>query len=131
MAEEAQYMHSVNGWEKMDTAIIANQQQVGHLESSLGELRSLGQTVRLLYAQHAALTASKQQIWKELQEAIRKGNAILKFLREGVRAYYGKESDKVIEFGVQPFRGTTRKPVVKPPLPETSAPETLTPDPVK
>ena len=128
MAEEAQYMHSVNGWEKMDTAVVANRQQVGHLESSLEELRALGQTARNLYAQHAALTATKQQIWKELQGVIQNGNAILKFLREGVRAQYGKDNDKLIEFGVQPFRGITRKPVAKPPAPEKSAP---TPDPVK
>ena len=128
MAEEAQYMHSVNGWEKMDTAVVANRQQVGHLESSLEELRALGQTARNLYAQHAALTATKQQIWKELQAVIQNGNAILKFLREGVRAQYGKDNDKLIEFGVQPFRGITRKPVAKPPAPEKSAP---TPDPVK
>jgi hypothetical protein len=131
MAEEAQYMHSVNGWEKIDTAIVANEQQVGHLVSSLGELRTMGQSARSLYAQHAALTALKQQIWKELQEAIRNGNAILKFLREGVRAHYGKESDKLIEFGVQPFRGVARKPAPKPELPEAPSPETLTPDPVK
>ena len=128
MAEEAQYMHSVNGWEKMDTAVVANRQQVGHLESSLEELRALGQTARNLYAQHAALTATKQQIWKELQAVIQNGNAILKFLREGVRAQYGKNNDKLIEFGVQPFRGITRKPVAKPPAPEKSAP---TPEPVK
>ena len=131
MAEEAQYMNSVNGWEKMDTAIVANQQQVGHLVSSLGELRTMGQSARSLYAQHAALTAAKQQIWKELQEVIRNGNAILKFLREGVRAYYGKDNDKLIEFGVQPYRGIIRKPATKPPLPEAPSPETLTPDPVK
>jgi hypothetical protein len=131
MAEEAQYMHSVNGWEKIDTAIVANQQQVGHLQSSLGELRTMGQSARSLYAQHAALTALKQQTWKELQEVIRNGNAILKFLREGVRAHYGKDSDKLIEFGVQPYRGIIRKLAPKPELPEAPSPETLTPDPVK
>ena len=129
MAEEAQYMNSVTGWEKMDTAITANSQQVGDLEGKLEGLRGLGTTARSLYAQHAALTAAKQQVWKELQEVIRDGNAIMRFLREAVRAHYGKESDKLIEFGVPPFRGITRKPAPKPPAPEILAP--LAPDTAK
>ena len=131
MAEEAQYMNSVTGWEKMDTAITANRDQVGHLEGNLEGLRSLGINARSQYAQHAALTAAKQQVWKELQEVIRDGNAILKFLKEGLRAHYGKDNDKLIEFGVEPYRGISKKATKPPAPPEASAPESVTPDPVK
>jgi hypothetical protein len=50
-----------------------------------------------------------------------------------VRQYYGKDSEKLIEFGLQPFRGRTRTPKPTPPptgpeapapLPSISAPDT-------
>ena len=58
------------------------------------------------------------------------GNALARFIREGLRAYLGKTSEKLIEFGVLPFRGLSRKPA-PPPAPETSAPSVPAPDSVK
>jgi hypothetical protein len=37
----------------------------------------------------------------------------VRFLREGLRAYLGKTSEKLIEFGVQPFRGISRAVLAK------------------
>lgn len=131
MADSRLYMNTVNGWDKMDTAVTANATQVPNLEINLEGLRQKSKRARELYAQHAAMTAAKQEVWKDLQEVLREGDAVMKFLKEGVKAHYGKDSDKLIEFGVQPFRGLTRKPVVKPPAPETPAPPALTSDPAK
>ena len=83
-----------------------------------------------LFAQQAALMAAKQEVTKELQQVIQEGNALMKFLREGLKAYLGKDNEKLTEFGVQPFRGIVRR-VPKTPLPETVAPSDLTPDSVK
>jgi len=33
----------------------------------------------------------------------------MRYLKEGVRAHYGKRSEKLVEFGMQPFRGIKRK----------------------
>lgn len=125
MAEERLYMNVVNGWDKMDTAVTANRQQLPHLEINLPGLRERSQRARSLYAQYAAMMAAKQEIWKELQQVLEQGNAVMKFLREGVKVHYGKRNEKLVEFGVQPFRGIKRKPAQKPTAPETSAP---TPD---
>jgi hypothetical protein len=131
MANEWLYMNTVNGWDKMDTAVTANAQKVPELEVNLAGLRERAQRARSLFAQQAALTAAKQEVTKELQQVIQEGNQILRFLREGLKAYLGKSNEKLIEFGVQLFRGITRKPAPKPPLPETSAPSDLTPDSVR
>jgi hypothetical protein len=61
---------------------------------------------------------------------IQEGNARARVIREGLRTYLGKESEKLIEFGVLPFRGL-RKPAEKRPAPETSAPPVPAPDSVK
>jgi hypothetical protein len=128
MAEERLYMNTVNGWDKMDTAVTANSEQLPHLEINLPKLREKSQRARSLYARYAATVASKQEIWKELQQVLGEGDAVMKFLKEGVKAHYGKDNEKLVEFGVQPFRGLKRKRAEKPPVIETPAP---TPDPAK
>lgn len=129
MAQEWLYMNTVNGWDKMDTAVTANPEKVPELQGNVIALREKSQRARSLFAEQAALTAAKQAVTKELQKVIQEGNAHAKFIREGLKAYLGKDNEKLIEFGVQPFRGITRKP--KSPAPETSTPPVPAPDSVK
>ncbi|MFL6290031.1 MAG: hypothetical protein ACJ759_03970 [Thermoanaerobaculia bacterium] len=131
MANEWLYMNKVHGWDKMDVAVTANAEKVPNLEVNLAGLRERAQRARNLFAQQAALQAAKQEVTKELQQVIQEGDALVKFLREGLKAYLGKRSEKLIEFGVQPFRGITRKSAGKRQASEMSAPATLTPDSVK
>ena len=109
MAEERLYMNAVNGWAQMATAVTANNDQVAHLEVGVPKLQERSQRARSLYAQYAAMRAAKQEIWKELQQVLEEGDAVMRYLKEGVRAHYGKRSEKLVEFGVQPFRGVKRK----------------------
>jgi molybdopterin converting factor small subunit len=129
MAQERLYMNAVNGWDKMDTAVTANNEQVAHLEVSLPKLRQRSQRARSLYAQYAAMVAAKQEVWKELQQVLEEGDAVMRYLKEGVRAHYGKRNEKLVEFGVRPFRGIKRKSARKPTAPDV--PPALTPDSAK
>ena len=113
MAQEWLYMNTVNGWDKMDVAVTTNAAKVPELEVNLARLRERSQRARALFAQQAALAAARQEVTKELKQVIQEGNALEKFLREGVRAYLGKTSEKLIEFGVQPFRGLSRATLAK------------------
>ena len=109
MAEERLYMNAVNGWDQMASSLTANNDQVAHLEVGVPKLQERSQRARSLYAQYAAMRAAKQAIWKELQQVLEEGEAEMRYLREGVKAHYGKRSEKLVEFGVQPFRGIKRK----------------------
>src|ERR1044071_8522753 len=109
MAEERLYMNAVNGWDQMATAVTANHQQVGHLEVSVPKLRERSQRARSLYARYAAMRAAKQEIWWNVQKVLEEGEAEMRYLREGVKAHCGKRSEKLVEFGVPPFRGIKRK----------------------
>ena len=131
MAHEWLYMNTVNGWDKMDTAVTANPDKVPELQGNVTALREKSQRARNLFAKQAALAAAKQEVTKELQQVIQEGNAHAKFIREGLKAYLGKDNEKLIEFGVQPFRGITRKPAEKRPAPQASAPPFPAPDSVK
>ena len=132
MAETRLYMNMVNGWDKMDTAVSANKQQLSHLEILLPKLRDRSQRARSLYAKYAAMMAAKQEVWKELQQVLEEGTSAMRFLKEGVRYHYGKDNEKLVEFGVQPFRGIKRKPARKRLAPEASAVSPApVPDPAK
>lgn len=120
MAEERLYMNVVNGWDQMATAVTANNGQVAHLEVSLPKLQESSQRARNLYAQYAAMRAAKQEAWKELQEVLEDGDAMMRYLKEGVKAHYGKRNEKLVEFGVQPFRGIKRRSAKKTTAPEVS-----------
>ncbi len=72
-----------------------------------------------------------------LMEALRAGNVIADLVRTGIREHYGAGSEKLVEFGIEPFRSRKRKPAPAPTKPEPepepveSLSPTSTPDTVK
>ena len=104
MSEARQYMNKVNGWETIDAAITANEPEVEHLVFRLPALRDKSQRMRSLYAEHAALAASRQAITQEMERLIEEGDQIFRMLREGLKDHYGKRNEKLVEFGVEPLR---------------------------
>jgi uncharacterized coiled-coil DUF342 family protein len=109
MSEARLYMNKVNGWEKIDVAILANDPEVAHLAFRLPALRAKSQRMRGLYAEHAALAASRQAITQEMQKLIDEGDQIFRMLREGLKDHYGKRNEKLVEFGVEPLRTPVEK----------------------
>jgi len=109
MSEARLYMNKVTGWEKADTAIIANDPEVAHLAFRLPALRDKTQRMRSLYAEHAALAASRQAITQEMERLIEEGDQIFRMLREGLKDHYGKRNEKLVEFGVEPLRTPDEK----------------------
>jgi hypothetical protein len=85
---------------------------------SVDKLTSLLENMGELLIQQGALQAGKQQVTSELNLSLDDGLRLLTFLRKGVREQYGPRSEKLVEFGLQPFRGRPRRfDLVKPPVP--------------
>src|SRR5829696_3383410 len=103
------YMNKVTGWEKIDTAMTANDLEVGHLAFKLPVLKVKSQRMRILYAEHAALAATRQTITKDMQRLIEEGDQTFRMLREALRDHYGKRNEKLVEFGVEPLRTPDEK----------------------
>ena len=103
MSRVPQYMHKVAGWEVTNTGLTAN--KVEHLEPKRVELEEKMIRFKDKSTQHAVLTTSKQEVGKEMQVLFREIETLVAFIRAGVRQHYGKDSEKMIEFGLQPFRG--------------------------
>ena len=132
MSDVRQYMNKVNGWEKMDTAMTANQ-LTGLV--NLPKLRDRSQRVRSLYARHAALAAERQAITQEMQELIEEGDQLFRSAKEMLREHYGKRNEKLVEFGVEPLRTATvqrrRSKKSTEPTPEIPVSPAPVPDSVK
>ena len=70
-------------------------------------------------------------------DVLRTGNLVADLLRTAIREHYGISSEKLIEFGIEPFRGKKRKtePAPTEPEPAPEPAESLspasTPDTVK
>jgi hypothetical protein len=101
-------MHKVAGWEVTNTGLTAH--KVEHLEAHRVALEEKVARFKGLSAQHAALTTSKQEVGRQMRELFREMETLVAFLRTAVRQHYGKDSEKLIEFGLQPFRGFRKAP---------------------
>jgi hypothetical protein len=129
MASVPQYMNRVAGWERTTTGFDANAKGLEYLQGQRDELAQVQAQFKDLSAQQAALTASKQETTKQMQELFRRGEELVDFLRTGLRQHYGKDSEKLVEFGLQPFRGRPRISKTLPPNPEAPAPSNPASDP--
>jgi hypothetical protein len=66
------------------------------------------------------MAASKQETSKQLKAILAEGNRLMTGVRKMIADQYGIEAEKLTEFGIQPFRGRTRKakPAPAPDKPE-------------
>ncbi|MEA2563625.1 MAG: hypothetical protein QOH06_5129 [Acidobacteriota bacterium] len=132
MSQVYLYMNRVNGWAQVVAGVLANEAQVPQLLGGLPRLELLIGLLRSLSVQFAAVRANKQEMAQQIQAVLREGDALADFLKTGARAHYGSDSEKLVEFGVQPFRGRSKKKVTEPPpLPETVAPSDSATDTVE
>jgi len=114
-------------------ALAAHNTELAHLETARQEALALLTEMREVSAQQASLTAAKQEMSKRLEVLNDAGHKLLTFIDVGVRQRFGTRSEKLVEFGRQPFRSQPRIRVVgedglplakSPKSPEPPAPPT-------
>jgi hypothetical protein len=106
----------------------ANSADLTHLEPLRAQLAAQLDKAVDIGRQQAGFIASKQDMSKQLRAVITEGNRLATLLRSAIKQHYGIRAEKVAEFGVQPFRGKTRK--AKTPVPGTPPPTINPPPPV-
>ena len=95
-------------WRKTGTAVGANAADLPHLEPPRAALESLHEEFQSLSRQQDVLAATRQDVSKRIRQVLTEGNRIAAFLRAGARQRFGPASEKLVEFGIQPFRGRKR-----------------------
>jgi hypothetical protein len=130
MSTETTSKGQLGDLERLLSSLTANAADIPHLEVSrnqLGELLTQAREAADLQALH---TAGKQEASRDLEIALTEGMRLATVLRLAVKHHYGIRSEKLVHFGIQPFRGRpfrsrTRKPEPAPAQQQQpAAPET-------
>lgn len=125
MAQEKTHAGVLGSLQRLDTALEANSAELAHLEGARQRLKTLlGQSQETI-TQQGALTASKQEMSKQLRTFLTEGQRVANAIRALLKEHYGLRAEKLAEFGLQPFRGRTRKAKPtepKPPVPPSTQP---------
>lgn len=125
MTQERTYAGVMGSIQRLSTALEANSAELPHLEGARQRLSSLLAQAQENAKTQAALKASKQETSKQLRTLVIESQRVATAVRALLKEHYGLRSEKLAEFGLQPFRGRTRK--AKPAAP--GAPEIPVPPP--
>jgi hypothetical protein len=113
MSVETTYKGKVEDWERLNERLTANVGDLAHLEKSRAQLQALMEQARGIAAVQVAQMAAKQEASQKLAEVIAEGTRLATLLRSSVRQHYGIRAEKLVEFGVKPFRGRKPKTTLK------------------
>jgi 23S rRNA maturation mini-RNase III len=111
--------------QNLSTTMEANKDLLADLEPL--RLKFVGIVTQSLNIrkQQVAFQASKQESSKQLQKLLTEGQAMANVLRTAVKSHFGPREEKIVEFGLQPFRGRKVKAATEEPTPaSTTPPET-------
>jgi hypothetical protein len=95
-------------------ALATNTEEIPHLQAPRVRLEAMSAELKDLTAQQASLTAAKQDVSKRIAELVQAARKLLTFLDVGVKEHYGNRAEKLVEFGLLPFRSQPRVRLVGP-----------------
>jgi hypothetical protein len=124
MPNETTYSGILGDVQRFHASMETSVSQIPHLEAGRLRLGDALNRAQGLAKQQAAMTASKQDLSQQLQSAIADVRLLATMLRKGVRQHFGAKSEKLAEFGLQPFHG--RKAITKPTPPPEPTPAATT-----
>ncbi|HSK78148.1 MAG TPA: hypothetical protein VLQ45_16970 [Thermoanaerobaculia bacterium] len=122
MPRETKYVGIVGDLQRLLGALEANREELPQLEPFRQKLAGILAQVLEVLQQQATLKATKQESSKRLQRLLGEGQRLGNVVRTAVKEHYGVREEKVVEFGLQPFRGRKVKAVTEKPVPTPSPP---------
>ena len=103
--------------------LTANSADLPHLEATRVRFAEFLAQAEAATDRQGALTAAKQEASLGLRTSLRECERLANILRLAVKQHYGIRSEKLAEFGLQPFRGRKTKPDAEEPEPSAPSPE--------
>ena len=131
MGIKQSYAESSKEWEGLLRALVANLAQLPQLEGARVKLEGLLAGFRDLAAQQAVHQAAKQETSRQIQALVRDGRKTATMIRAVLKEHFGHDSEKLVEFGLQPLRARVRKATAKPPAEEPAPVPAPDPQPAK
>ena len=99
---------TVEGWRSLGDGLEANAADHPNFEPHRLQLKEMTARAFDLVTQRNALESQKQAVTNELQTLLEEGRKVASFLRAAMKASYGNRSEKLVEFGIRPFRHRSR-----------------------
>jgi len=97
-----------NKLELRSKALEANKEELPQMEVARQKVNTMLAELKGLSAEQASMTAAKQGVSKRLAARNKEAQMLLTFVDAGIREHYGTRSEKLVEFGQQPFRSQPR-----------------------
>ncbi|HEX6902133.1 MAG TPA: hypothetical protein VF789_20620 [Thermoanaerobaculia bacterium] len=110
MPREKTYNGVLGRWERLNQMMEVNKDDLPTLELSRQEFAKVLVRAKEVAQRQAVHIAGKQDASKELKTLITEGERMATMLQQGLKTRYGVRSEKLAEYGIQPFRGRPRKP---------------------
>ena len=107
--QDKTYSGIIGSLARLTAALGANAADLSHLEGVRGRLEKILAEAQEMAKQQAALVASKQDASKKLKTLVNEGRRVATGVTKLLTEHYGLTSEKLAEFGVQPFRGRKAK----------------------
>ena len=127
MPKETSKVGRLGEMKHFSATLEANSADLTHVEVSCKAFADVVTRAEGLVRQQAAFAAAKQQSSQELNVVLDEGERLFTLLRFAVKQRYGRRSEKLAEFRMQPFRGLKRNAKPAPGEPTTPT----EPDPEK
>lgn len=89
-------------------ALAESIEELPHLKPGWVRLGEIQVLLNDLTAEQARLTALRQEVSKRIAELMDEAQKLMTFLDLGIKERYGNRSEKLVEYGVKPFRGKPR-----------------------
>jgi hypothetical protein len=107
---------------RLSAALEANAGELTHLEGARQRFAAQVAEAQAAARQQAALIATKQESSRRLERLLTEAQRMATGIGRLLKEFYGIESEKLAEFGLQPFRGRRREETEEPEAPLPSPP---------
>ena len=130
MTKETTNAGKLGRLQRLSAALSTNSGELAHLEGSRTLFVALLAQAQEAAMHQAASIAGKQEASKQLKTLLVESERLANVLQLGVKHHYGIRAEKLAEFGLQPFRGRSRKATPAPEPTPRPGPETPASDPL-
>lgn len=112
------YGNHMFGWDRLAATAEDNVQDLGHMSQEIDILKEALAEAREAKHRQTVLRAAAQQASRDLDAAMEKANEVAVRLNRGILSRYGTRSEKLVEFGLRPWR--PRRPKATAEAPEAT-----------
>jgi hypothetical protein len=106
---KSRYADHIKEWEDLSTSLLPSATEAPQIEIQRAALQKMLEQARDLTTQQATFQAQKQDVSSQLGTLMKEGKRLASVLKATVKQHYGIHNEKLIQFGIQPFRGRKAK----------------------